>query len=442
MVYSHTTLAQARAQLATRLQDASLVYFVTAEVDRYIKESLRTWQTLTGYWRARATFVTAAATMFYDLEALLAPALRDFTLLDQDLVTDIEYHLLEPPTPAAWTGTGQFVLQDLTDALQRRRNQFLVETGCHLVHSTQAMPAPPIGRAPLSDAIIDVRRAAWYDAALVYTHLWREDEWAMNASDPTWVTNLGTPTSFSIIATPQVSLQVSPNPIDAGTLDLITVNAGAALNPAAGVLMGVPDDFCWIVKWGALADLLSKDGPARDPQRADYCEKRYQQGVQLANLFTCVIQAEIQGIPLIVNALADLDAYDQNWQNGSGTPTDIAIAGINLVVPYPKPDGVYSMTFDVVRNAIIPAVDADQLQIGREELEAILGYAEHLAMFKVGGPEFAATAHYWDNMMHIAATHSERISAASRYAAILAEQSRKEQFARPRRVALQGGQDA
>ena len=434
MAYTHCTLAQARSQLLARLQDASGIFFVAAEANGYLRESLRTWQSLTGYWRARATFDTVAATSFYDLSALLSPALRAPTLLDQDLIADIEYHLMEPATPTVWTGTAQFLLQDLTDSLQRRRNQFLVETGCHLTHNVLAMPAPPIGRVSLSDNVIDVRRAAWYNVNSVYTHLWREDEWAMNASDPTWSTSYATPQSFSIIATPQVSIQVSPNPLDIGTLDLLTINTGAALDPATGILMGIPDDFCWIVKWGALADLLSKDGPAHDTQRADYCEKRYQQGVQLANLFTCVIQAEIAGVPLIVNSLADLDAFDQDWQNGSSTPTDIAIAGLNLIVPYPKPDGIYALTFDVVRNAPVPAADGDYLQVGREELEAILGYAEHLAMFKVGGPEFAGTSHYWDNMLRIATAHSERMSAASRYVAILAEQSRKEEYARPRRV--------
>lgn len=435
MAYTHTTLAQARSQLSARLQDSANVFFAAAEVGRYIKESLRTWQSLTGYWRAQDTLVTAAGTMYYDLTSLLALSMRAFTLKDQDLITDMEYHLQEPATPTVWSGTAQFLLQDFTDALQRRRNQFLVETGCHLTRSTLAMPAPPTGRVSLTDTMIDVRRAAWYSAGNVFSHLWREDELAMTAFSPTWMGSTATPTSFSIIATPQVTLQVSPNPSAAGTLDLVTVNAGAALNPAAGVLMGIPDDFCWVVKWGALADLLSKDGPAHDEHRAEYCEKRYQQGVELANLFTCIIQAEISGVPLVVNTLYDLDAFDQDWQNGTAAlPTDLAIAGLNLIVPYPKPDGVYTLTFDLVRNAVVPSADADYLQVGREELEAILGYAEHLAMFKVAGAEFEATSHYWENMIRIASLHSERMSAASRYLETLKDQSRKEQYARPRVV--------
>ena len=63
--YSHTTLAQARAQLAGRLQDNGNVFWLSAELDGLIKESLRTWQVLTAYWRERAVFATVSGTALY-----------------------------------------------------------------------------------------------------------------------------------------------------------------------------------------------------------------------------------------------------------------------------------------------------------------------------------------------------------------------------------------
>jgi hypothetical protein len=34
-----------------------------------------------------------------------------------------------------------------------------------------------------------------------------------------------------------------------------------------------------------MADMLSKEGEAQDPQRAEYCESRFSEGVELAKLF-------------------------------------------------------------------------------------------------------------------------------------------------------------
>src|SRR5512137_763605 len=119
MAYTHTTFLQAKQALAARLDDTGNIHWSEAELGLWIKEALRTWGALTAYWRERGTFTTTAGTAFYTLPTQLS-SLLGYTLYDQDLVTDIEYHLLEPPTPAAWTGTDQFTLSDVSAALQRR----------------------------------------------------------------------------------------------------------------------------------------------------------------------------------------------------------------------------------------------------------------------------------------------------------------------------------
>jgi hypothetical protein len=197
--------------------------------------------------------------------------------------------------------------------------------------------------------------------------------------------------------------------------------------------MNIPDDFTWIVKWGALADLLSKDGPARDPQRAAYCEQRYQTGVAIARQTSTIIHGELQGVPLVISSLHDLDSYSYSWQNTSGQPIIVAAASHNLIAVSPIPDDIYSVVLDLVRNAPIPVDDNAYVQVGREELEVILGYAEHLAMFKVSGPEWEATNSGWENMLQLALTFNERLAASSRYAVPLADQSRNENYSRPRR---------
>ena len=436
-MYTHTTWGQAKDQLAARLHDSGKVYFVDAELALYLTESLRTFQVLTGYWRERGVFSTTNTQAFYSLPTVL-PALRGYNTTGGDLTTLIEYHLLEPPTPTYWSGTEQFTLLDVTSAIQRRRDQFLVETGCHLTYHTQISPPPPVSRVPLPDTTIDIRWVSWMSPDSLHTHLWREDEWAFTTFDTTWNTEPTTPQAYSIATTPPVSLQLFPIPIDIGTLKILSIQSGAAVSTYT--LLGIPDDFSWIVKWGVLSDLLSKDGPARDEPRAEYCNQRYQQGIMLANLFTTIYAAEVDGVAKRVDPLADLDAAIPDWLDATSTPSMVISAGPSMTAIYPVPDAsAHSITLDVARNTPIPSSNVAYLQVSREELEAILGYAEHLAMFKVSGAEFKATSHYWDNMIQIAINYRNRLSAAVRYHQALISQTHREEQRRPRK---QGEQDA
>lgn len=436
MAYTHTTLSTLRAQLAARLHDTSMVFFVSAELDAYINEALRTFQAFSGFYRDRGTFNTVAATSFYYLPAQLS-TLLPYAVTDRATINLMQYHLLEPATSVwagGWTGTEMFTMDDVTKALQRRRDQFLVDTGVVCTQSTTAFPAPPIGRVTLADTIMDLRRAVWLDVDSVYHHLWRSDEWAMNAFDYRWALDASSPYCYSVLAPPPLTVQISPIPADAGTLDHVTVNAGAALTPtASSSYLNVPDDYVWGVKWGALADLLGKDGPAQDQFRAAYCEKRYRLCCELARVAPCVIQTQYQGVNVFVSSLAELDAYAPSWQNEtSAAPTDIALVGRNLLAVRPTPDGVYSITCDVVRNAPTLSLDADNVQLGREQLDGIIDYAEHLAAFKMGGEEFGFTMRQADNFLRTCLNYNNRLSASAAHSLASAIQSFREEVVRPR----------
>src|SRR5690349_16457050 len=91
------TLAMVRAMLATRLQDPQYIHWTSAENTRYVVEALRTWNVWTGYWRtAGAAIDLPVGTAFVDLTEALAD-LRPSTVTNWDLVTDLQYTLLEPP---------------------------------------------------------------------------------------------------------------------------------------------------------------------------------------------------------------------------------------------------------------------------------------------------------------------------------------------------------
>lgn len=420
--YQHTTWAQLKTALALRLTDPNNLYWTDGELGLYLTETLRTWNVLTGFYRDTGTLNTTSAVPFYDLTTLTNgddTPLLSYTATDQTIVKYIQYHLLEPVTGNSWTGSEQFTLSDITNAIQKRLNQLLADTGCVVTRTNNIALAANVPSLFLSDKIIAIRRLAFIDGTVGAVHpLLPTDILSQRnfASE-----NLYTPgdvyTYSSASARPTEIIFVPPSS-QPGTLDLVAVQTGAILDPTTGVLLGIPDDYIWAIKWGALADLLAKDGPANDHPRSAYCERRYQLGVELLKIAPTVVNAEINGVSLDTDSLTNMDAFNSNWQTSLSLPDSIATIR-TLTALSPCPDGVYSIEFDVVAKAPIPAGilnqttlnDSDYVQIGREQLDAVIDYAEHLATFKMGGDEFRSTLKGAENFFNAALAYNERLTA-------------------------------
>lgn len=428
-------VAAACAAVASQLGDPGMVHWKLLELSLYIQEALRTWNAATGYYRDRIVFQTQAGVPFYDLPTQ-APAKLGFSVTDREVIAEIEYHLLEPPTPTAWTGTDMFDLGSITQALQRRRDQFLAETGMVVRHLTKPISPPPAGRVALGTDLLDVRRLAWKNLAGVYAHLWREDEARLNSYMPSWNLNPADPQVYSVAATPTFQVQLAPPPLDNGELDLLAVTAGGDLDPTSGLsgtLLGIPDDYTWTMKWGALADLLGRDGPARDPLRSQYAEGRWREGCALARSGSPIVHAAINGAPVPFCSVADLDAERPAWMNTSDRPSVVAFAAPNLVAIADVPDGVYSVALDLEVKAPLPVLVSDTVILSAGVMNAVLDYAVHLAAFKMGGAEFQATLPHLERLMRLAALQHDKLRAdIPEFAAIFGEPLR-EVKQRPRR---------
>jgi len=413
MSYTHTTLSQAKSQLSARLHDLSKSFWSETgtypELDSLIFDSLYTWQMLTGYWRERGTFNTTAGTLLYDLQSML-PSLLGYTLTTQSVVASVQQQLLEPATPSIWSGSLMFSLSDISNTFQNRRNRFLIDTGIVLSGISVIPPPPTISRIPLPDNTIDVLRVVWKDVSGVQTSLWKNMEYRATAYSPDWAITPGTPEMYSILSTPPLTIQLIPPPIDLGTLELTIVQAPASLDPTSSAdLFNLPDNMSWVTKWGALSDLLLQEGESYDPVRGQYAQARYDHGVKMAAQYRTLLQCEINGVPVIPSSLVDSDIYDPDWHNKSGSPDTILTIGQNLIATSPVADGIYSITADVIRNAPIPTNDADYIQLGKSDLDVVLGYAEHLAAFKLGGEEFTQTFPLLKSFFAQAAAYNSRL---------------------------------
>lgn len=413
-----------------------MVFWVADEIDEAIRESLQVWNVASLYYKQRAAFTTTPGIAFYDISENLSNGselVLERTLTVAQVLTRIIYHLMENAGTStdgtAWSGTSMFSLDDLTQAVYRRVNRFLEETGQIVTRSTQVV-ASGEGIVALDENTIDVRRAAWTTIEGVSTNLWRTSEYVADNQFTDWNVSPGTPQAYSLATSPQLQLQIIPPPIDNGTLDLLTVDAT--------IVTTIPifNDFGWVVKWGAMADLLGQEGEASDPERSKYCQQRWDEGVQIAKIMSTVLRTMINGASVQTCALFDFDAQVPDWQNTTGAPTTPAMAGPNLLALYPVPaittavpDGKFSITMDVVRNAPLPMADDEKVQIGKEFLDIILDYATHLASFKCQGAEFMATYQHYERVFRSAAQENARLMQNSDQFPILATQEEKD---RPR----------
>jgi hypothetical protein len=443
--YTQITLADLEAALFQRLGD-QVFYSNTGsfpECKLYINEALRVWNSLANFWRDRVVIQTTANQSFYKITdpAVVTnpPNLLVPTLTDSDLVAEIMYHLLEsqplqpdPIDTTTWRGTDMFTLPWVLGALTRRRDQFLHETAITLNNTLVSGVVSSEGRMNLPETMLDVRRVSWVDYAAGHNHLWRMDEWEAQAQLPTWAYNPeAPPTGFSLILTPPVRIQLVPPPALGGRLDMLSSNSGTALT--GGVLLGIPDDWAWAIKWGALADLLSNEGQGKDPDRAAYCEERFQQALAVARHDPDVLWAQVNGRPVTLMALQDLDSGYPTWQDETGTPAYLAVER-DMVAVYPVPDGVYSVTLDVLRPAPIPVLSTDVVQFGPEILDTIIAYAQHIAAFKEGGAEFASTKLQFNDLLRLAADYNSKLSALAVFRDVLEDRSTRDEDRTPRRA--------
>jgi len=366
-----------------------MVRWVAPELAVYLREALRTWNSWTAHFRDTGTFPLTMAQIYFDLPTVL-PALRGYTVTNWELVTDLQFALLEPPAAGGtWTGTDQFDLAKLNAAIQRRRDQFLRETGAILTVTLNApFVANATGRFELPEAVLNVRHADWTpDATLLALPLLRTDEWAANNFRPAWVSQTTPPRWFSVSVTPPLFLQLMPPPATNGSLSTVTINAGAALDPAVSSLIRIPDDWAWVIKWGALADLLHSDGLALDAARAQYCEARWRQGIAQASAGSVVLTGRISNAVALLASLSDADTFSPLWSLVTGIPKRLLLGGHNVIASWPPPGGgspAYTATVDLVRNAPVPSIAGDILQISQDVYDTLLDYAQHLALFKEG----------------------------------------------------------
>ena len=206
------------------------------------------------------------------------------SISDQAQLSEVQQHLVEPTVDGGTTfASGLWTVTEVINYFNQRQYRFLRDTQL-LLTRTSLVTTPNVNRQPLPTNWIVTSRAAWQDITNVFTEIPRGDTWEADHAILDWPYNgAQRPQLWTDGETPTLQIELLPSPNVSGTVWLLYVALSALLSNT-GQLFTVPDEFVPSIKWGAIADMLSKVGRAFDPVRAEYAESRYEEGVEAAKI--------------------------------------------------------------------------------------------------------------------------------------------------------------
>lgn len=427
MAYTQTTLTDFTADIAAALSDTGNVYWSATEIQYAVKEALLLWGLLTSRWVEQGSFTSAVRTPFYELTTAL-PTLRARTYTYDTLVREIQYHLLEPANGSGGSGmTDQFTVSGILHELLEGRNNFVLNSGIpRYVTTVDLTTPPPAPVVVLPDSYTLLQRLAWLAPSGIITRLRSADPYQARAASPLYSLAPGAPVAYSQTGLPLNQLSLIPPPLASGQLHLIYAPSQSITTG----LLALPDEFAHAVKWSALSGLLSTSGPRFDPVRARYAAER---ASQYSDLVTrkCVISVQVNGSPVPLFTIDDLDSALPYWQCTYGTPSQAA-ATFDILALYKVPASTaYTVSCDVVRTAPLPASGGEYIQVGREELPYLADYCRHLLSFKMSGSDFLSTLPLYDGFLSAAAKRNSLTAQKARYLTPLFGQPDKQEQQTP-----------
>ena len=156
--------------------------------------------------------------------------------------------------------------------------------------------------------------------------------------------------------------------------------------------------------------------------------------------------------PMELSSLGDLDNARSGWEADTvgGTRSDgetlpnrpfvFAPAGLNLFAIWPADATTHQITVDSIRETPVLSAPTDFVDIGQEELHAILGYALHYLAFKEGGARFAATQDLYKQFISAAALKNGKLNASTYFRNVMGLDLNRKQ--RPMEMPLEKDQPA
>lgn len=435
MAYGYITLGQLRTQLLGRLNSNGNDFWVTAELNEYIAESLSFWNVLTQYWLADQTIPVNPPLASDWIPTNGAGTPRQQTLTETNLYSILCYHLLEnQPAAGVWHGTSQFDMANFQDSAQSILNEIMIKTACHMTVNTSLGFTPGTSRLVLPDSILDIRRVRYNAVDGSHVTLTRGDSQSFLRFSPAYRQTSGAPRRFDTIGSPPLALTCDTLVNQPNTLEILAMSCANTLDPTNPQPLLIPNDWLWVLKYGVMADLLTNEPEAQDTGRAEYCQRRYEQGLALMTSMPWIVNAFLNEKAVDTPSVIGKDRNSYEWQSNTAAWPSVVVGGIDLVAPSPIPTALSSIKLTVVGNAPQPAVDGDFIQAPRDVVDVLLDYCQHLAVLKQGEEGYIKSLPLFKNLVQYAMETNSRLAASGIFESDIRPQVSRQDLALPRSV--------
>ena len=136
------------------------------------------------------------------------------------------------------------------------------------------------------------------------------------------------------------------------------------------------------------------------------------------------LRMEWQSYPMNACSIEDMDAFRMNWEtettaSGGSVPTRPLLyipAGLTLFAIWPADSvGGSNMVVDSVLETPILTNDSDFIDLGEEELHALIGEALSIAAFKEGGARFEACKRFHQEFIQAALGKNSRLKTSFKF---------------------------
>lgn len=206
-----------------------------------------------------------------------------FSHLSTDIVFGSTFPSEQPDAPL-------FTQQEMIQYIDEVQNDFLLKVrplytvSTVPVNTNQRFYAQPPNCIRLERVAINPNPNSYTGTTM---DLYETSQASLDMSDPTWLGEFETPAQWFRDQIDTAQYGYRPLPSANLAAELWYSYSGEYLQTQSNLLttLLVPDIFYHAIKYGVLARAWSKDGEVRDPDRAQYCQKRYDMVVMLAIKF-------------------------------------------------------------------------------------------------------------------------------------------------------------
>ena len=421
MAYTITEFGTLKTRLAELLGDNAKVFWTEAELGTYLHEALTVFQALAHYWRETGSYTPTPGQRWQALSSVVRNPGGDYLLqsqvTDRELLEQVLYTLLEdlPVTWASWGLTEQFNQAEIEAAFHRAVAAFQAEANTRLVRTLIPL-SPIVGTYELNERVVGIQSLAVITPEGNRYPLWKEPRRTYQLHRQSFLPEeVGFPRSYTWLEDNAGLLRLHPLPADTGTLEALLVELTPPSTPtSSATALTLPPNLWWVIKYGVLADLLSRDGEGQDWARAEYCRQRWEDGIQLAKLeMPSVTRVWLNTLEIEITSLQALESWRPAWGNETGTPRQLILAGWEIAAFYPAIASTdtepYTAEMQLVQRINLPASDSEIVTIGEEYLTAILAYARHIALLKTSGAEFQQSLPAYQELFDAAANYNDRL---------------------------------